>query len=220
MWVGARIAADGSARITEVIDYDFGYPHTARHGIYRDLPDLPFDEDAAHVAVSMDGHRVPRELTAGDYYARRGTAPAHPRGQRAVAAGRGVPALPRRSVRPARPRTARRRPGAALHGLAVALGLDGSRRHAVETTAVPTRRPASRAVRLAPAPAAGLVVSATLASSTSSPAAAPGAAPAGEALPEASAGEAPGDRRAAGACAVIPRPMPRRAAPASAASPC
>ncbi|MFE8945547.1 hypothetical protein [Streptomyces sp. NPDC007856] len=24
MWVGARIAADGSARITEVIDYDFG----------------------------------------------------------------------------------------------------------------------------------------------------------------------------------------------------
>jgi hypothetical protein len=68
MWVGARIAADGSARITEVVDYDFGYPHTERHGIYRDLPDLPFDEDEAHIAVSMDGHRVPWELTVGDYY--------------------------------------------------------------------------------------------------------------------------------------------------------
>ncbi|MFH7335240.1 DUF2207 domain-containing protein [Streptomyces sp. KHY 26] len=68
MWVGARIAADGSARITEVVDYDFGYPDSERHGIYRDLPDLPYDEDEAHVTATMDGHRVPWELTAGDDY--------------------------------------------------------------------------------------------------------------------------------------------------------
>lgn len=68
MWVGARISADGSARITEVVDYDFGYPDTERHGIYRDLPDLPYDEDEADVAVTLDGHRVPWELTVGDYY--------------------------------------------------------------------------------------------------------------------------------------------------------
>ncbi|MEU2927583.1 DUF2207 domain-containing protein [Streptomyces sp. NPDC007251] len=68
MWLGARIAADGSARITEVVDYDFGYPHTERHGIYRDLPELPFDEDQARIAVSMDGRRVPWELTVGDSY--------------------------------------------------------------------------------------------------------------------------------------------------------
>ncbi|MFC3571703.1 DUF2207 domain-containing protein [Streptomyces yaanensis] len=68
MWVGARIAADGSARITEVIDYDFGHDGTTKHGIYRDLPDLPYDEEAAEVAVTLDGARVPWELTTGDYY--------------------------------------------------------------------------------------------------------------------------------------------------------
>ncbi|MEU8029987.1 DUF2207 domain-containing protein [Streptomyces sp. NPDC049099] len=78
MWVGARISADGSARITEVIDYDFGYPHDERHGIYRDLPDLPYDEDQAHIAVTMDGHRVPWELTVGDYYT-------EPNGRREIA---------------------------------------------------------------------------------------------------------------------------------------
>ncbi|MFD7134844.1 DUF2207 domain-containing protein [Streptomyces sp. NPDC059894] len=66
MWVGAEVAADGSLRVTEVIDYDFGYPGTTRHGIYRDLPDLPYDEDAAGIVVTMDGARVPWELTVGD----------------------------------------------------------------------------------------------------------------------------------------------------------
>ncbi|MFF4016923.1 DUF2207 domain-containing protein [Streptomyces sp. NPDC001843] len=68
MWVGARISADGSARITEVIDYDFGHDGSTRHGIYRDLPDLPYDEDEAEVSATIDGHRVPWELTVGDYY--------------------------------------------------------------------------------------------------------------------------------------------------------
>ncbi|MFF3502622.1 DUF2207 domain-containing protein [Streptomyces sp. NPDC003247] len=68
MWVGAEIAADGSIRVTEVVDYDFGYPDTTRHGIYRDLPDLPYDEDTAGIVVTMDGARVPWELTIGDDY--------------------------------------------------------------------------------------------------------------------------------------------------------
>jgi hypothetical protein len=38
MWAGAEVAGDGSARITEVIDYDFGTRR--RHGIFRDIPGL------------------------------------------------------------------------------------------------------------------------------------------------------------------------------------
>ncbi|MEV6737500.1 DUF2207 domain-containing protein [Streptomyces sp. NPDC051104] len=68
MWVGAEVAADGSIRVTEVIDYDFGHPDTTRHGIYRDLPDLMDDQEYAKVAATMDGHRVPWEFDVGDYY--------------------------------------------------------------------------------------------------------------------------------------------------------
>ncbi|MEU1465935.1 DUF2207 domain-containing protein [Streptomyces sp. NPDC005727] len=66
MWVGAEIRADGSARVTEVIDYDFGHSGDS-HGIYRDVPGSPF-EDGDHVRVTMDGHKVPYEDTYGDYY--------------------------------------------------------------------------------------------------------------------------------------------------------
>ena len=66
MWVGAEIRADGSARITEVIDYDFGHSGDT-HGIYRDVPGSPF-EDADNLHVTMDGHKVPYENTYGDYY--------------------------------------------------------------------------------------------------------------------------------------------------------
>ncbi|MEH1126743.1 DUF2207 domain-containing protein [Micromonospora sp. CPCC 206061] len=52
MWVGARIADDGSARITEVIDYDFGVGFEDRHGIYRDVPGL--SPDGADVTVTSD----------------------------------------------------------------------------------------------------------------------------------------------------------------------
>jgi hypothetical protein len=38
LWAGAEVAGDGSARITEVIDYDFGARR--RHGIFRDIPGL------------------------------------------------------------------------------------------------------------------------------------------------------------------------------------
>jgi uncharacterized membrane protein YgcG len=38
LWAGAEVADDGSARITEVIDYDFGARR--RHGIFRDIPGL------------------------------------------------------------------------------------------------------------------------------------------------------------------------------------
>ncbi|MFF4760192.1 DUF2207 domain-containing protein [Streptomyces sp. NPDC001292] len=62
MWVGAEINKDGSARVTEVIDYDFGVGIEGRHGIYRDIPGLGYeDESKPHVA--MDGGPVPYEIT-------------------------------------------------------------------------------------------------------------------------------------------------------------
>jgi hypothetical protein len=64
MWVGAVIQADGSARITEVIDYDFGHSGST-HGIYRDVPDADFYEN---VRATMDGHKVPYESGIGDSY--------------------------------------------------------------------------------------------------------------------------------------------------------
>lgn len=39
MWVGARLDADGSAAIGEVIDYDFGLAQD-KHGIFRTIPGL------------------------------------------------------------------------------------------------------------------------------------------------------------------------------------
>lgn len=38
LWAGAEISGDGSARITEIIDYSFG--NESRHGIFRDVPGL------------------------------------------------------------------------------------------------------------------------------------------------------------------------------------
>jgi hypothetical protein len=38
LWAAATVADDGSARVTEVIDWDFG--PTGRHGIFRDVPGL------------------------------------------------------------------------------------------------------------------------------------------------------------------------------------
>ncbi|MGW2744501.1 DUF2207 domain-containing protein [Streptomyces sp. NPDC001450] len=63
IWVGAVIRADGSARITEVIDYDFGHSGET-HGIYRDVPDADFYDKG--VRATMDGHKVPYEGTIGD----------------------------------------------------------------------------------------------------------------------------------------------------------
>lgn len=42
LWVSATIAEDGSARIVEVIDYDFGVEE--KRGIYRDVPGLRADD--------------------------------------------------------------------------------------------------------------------------------------------------------------------------------
>jgi hypothetical protein len=65
MWVSAEINKDGSARITEVIDYDFGVGVNARHGIYRDIPGLGY-EDESKPRVTMDGGTVPYEVTIPD----------------------------------------------------------------------------------------------------------------------------------------------------------
>src|SRR4051794_13672337 len=42
LWVTATVADDGTARVVEVIDYDFGT--NSRHGIFRNVPDLSTDE--------------------------------------------------------------------------------------------------------------------------------------------------------------------------------
>jgi hypothetical protein len=49
MWAGASFHADGSAAITEVIDWDFGSA-TDKHGIFRDVKDL--DEATGNIQVS------------------------------------------------------------------------------------------------------------------------------------------------------------------------
>ncbi|MGP4046535.1 DUF2207 domain-containing protein [Streptomyces sp. 2A115] len=66
MWVSAEVAKDGSARITEVIDYDFGYPDGSRHGIYRDIPGLTYEDPDNEVSATVDGAPVPYEVTYGE----------------------------------------------------------------------------------------------------------------------------------------------------------
>ena len=55
LWVGAEVRDDGSARIVEVIDYDFGSER--RHGIYRDVPDLPL-----HAGVTVHSATAPDDV--------------------------------------------------------------------------------------------------------------------------------------------------------------
>jgi hypothetical protein len=55
LWVGAEIAGDGSARVTEVIDYDFGFGD--HHGIFRDMPRL-----ASDAAVSVSSATAPDQF--------------------------------------------------------------------------------------------------------------------------------------------------------------
>ncbi|GIG68901.1 hypothetical protein Pen01_51960 [Phytomonospora endophytica] len=55
MWVGAELQADGSAHVTEVIDYVFA--DGPRHGIYRVVPGSDSAESES-VTVTMDGATV------------------------------------------------------------------------------------------------------------------------------------------------------------------
>jgi len=59
LWASASVAADGSARVTEVIDWDFGNPGQPKHGIYRDVPGLSLE---AEVTATVDGRPVPAEM--------------------------------------------------------------------------------------------------------------------------------------------------------------
>jgi hypothetical protein len=53
LWAGAQISNRGSARIAEVVDFDFGIQR--RHGVYRDVPGLPADaEVVAHSDTAPD----------------------------------------------------------------------------------------------------------------------------------------------------------------------
>ncbi|WP_406347985.1 DUF2207 domain-containing protein [Streptomyces sp. NBC_00144] len=58
LWVVAAVAGNGTARVTEVIDYDFGRGLEDKHGIYRDVPGL---SDIADVKATVDGRPVPAE---------------------------------------------------------------------------------------------------------------------------------------------------------------
>jgi predicted membrane protein DUF2207 len=59
MWVAAEVPSEGPARITEVIDYDFG--SNDRHGIYRVVPGL---SPEARVTVTSDTAPDEFEVTA------------------------------------------------------------------------------------------------------------------------------------------------------------
>lgn len=61
MWISAEIAEDGSARITEVIDYDFGYHDSTLNGIYLDIPGRSLG-GVGRVSATEDGVPVPHEL--------------------------------------------------------------------------------------------------------------------------------------------------------------
>jgi Predicted membrane protein (DUF2207) len=75
LWTSAQLADDGSAQITEVIDYDFGV-QTDRHGIFRDVPDLspeapitvdsPDAPDAIQVTPEAVGGRDGARIRIGD----------------------------------------------------------------------------------------------------------------------------------------------------------
>ena len=62
LWAGAVAGTDGSARVTEVIDYDFG--SRRRHGIFRDVPGLD-PTDPVQVASASAPAQVEVTGTAG-----------------------------------------------------------------------------------------------------------------------------------------------------------
>ncbi|MGY1807735.1 DUF2207 domain-containing protein [Blastococcus sp. SYSU D00669] len=64
LWVGAVVAADGSARVVEVVDYDFGA--NDRHGIYRSIPDLR-EEDPVEVSSPTAPDEFELRTTYGAY---------------------------------------------------------------------------------------------------------------------------------------------------------
>ena len=70
MWAGAEVARDGSARVVEAIDYDFG--STARHGIFRDVPglrpDAPVEVSSATAPddVELGGSSLQTRIRIGD----------------------------------------------------------------------------------------------------------------------------------------------------------
>ena len=59
-WTTAAVSSDGSAQVTEVIDYNFGVS-TGKHGIFRVIPGLTTDTP---VSVSSRDAPAGRELTA------------------------------------------------------------------------------------------------------------------------------------------------------------
>ncbi|MDQ2650530.1 MAG: DUF2207 domain-containing protein [Actinomycetota bacterium] len=58
MWVGAQLREDGTATISEVIDYDFGLGQE-RHGIFRNIPGVPFN-----ATIQVDSPDAPDGIAA------------------------------------------------------------------------------------------------------------------------------------------------------------
>ncbi|MEU5028640.1 DUF2207 domain-containing protein [Streptomyces milbemycinicus] len=62
MWISAEIAEDGSARITQVIDYEFGWDDSS--GVRLDLPGVFLGQGSARISATEDGAPVQHKLTA------------------------------------------------------------------------------------------------------------------------------------------------------------
>ncbi|HLM63694.1 MAG TPA: DUF2207 domain-containing protein [Acidimicrobiales bacterium] len=60
VWTRAAVRADGSAQVLEVIDWDFGWA-TDKHGIFRQIPDLPVDTPVTVEADAPDQLAVTSE---------------------------------------------------------------------------------------------------------------------------------------------------------------
>jgi Predicted membrane protein (DUF2207) len=60
-WSAAVVGDDGSAQVTEVIDYSFGTIAPDKHGLFRDVPGLPVDTP---VAVSSPDAPAGMEITS------------------------------------------------------------------------------------------------------------------------------------------------------------
>jgi hypothetical protein len=60
VWTRASVNSDGSAQVLEVIDWDFGWA-TDKHGIFREIPDLPVDTPVTVEADAPDQLAVTSE---------------------------------------------------------------------------------------------------------------------------------------------------------------
>ncbi|HEY8523687.1 MAG TPA: DUF2207 domain-containing protein [Acidimicrobiales bacterium] len=66
MWVSAEVQPDGSARVVEVIDYDFGSLARNKHGIYRVIPGLTTADQITVTSDAPDDVSVASAFVEGE----------------------------------------------------------------------------------------------------------------------------------------------------------